>query len=258
MAPHSSTLAWRIPWTGDPGGLQSMGSHRVGHDWSDLAVAAAWLSMGFPGALMVKNLPADAGDVRNMGSIPGMGRSPGEDLLEWLPNPIFLPGKSHGQRSLVGSSPWGHKELDTTEQLTLLPQLGMGASQVALVVKNLPADAGNMRCGFNPWVGKSQTQLKWLSMHTQLSTLWSEVTVVNFIITTRIVLLVLTHNKSLHPWSYPSSGKGSEVIQSCLTLCNTMDCSLPGSSVLEIFQERILDWVAISFSKIVVIATQIK
>ena len=39
MAPHSSTLAWRIPGTGEPGGLLSMGSHRVGHDWSDLAAA---------------------------------------------------------------------------------------------------------------------------------------------------------------------------------------------------------------------------
>ena len=41
MAPHSSVLAWRIPWMGEPGGLPSMGSHRVGHDWSDLAAAAA-------------------------------------------------------------------------------------------------------------------------------------------------------------------------------------------------------------------------
>ena len=41
MAPHSSTLAWRIPGTGEPHGLPSMGSHRVGHDWSDLAAAAA-------------------------------------------------------------------------------------------------------------------------------------------------------------------------------------------------------------------------
>ena len=41
MAPHSSVLAWRIPGTGEPGGLLSMGSHRVGHDWSDLAAAAA-------------------------------------------------------------------------------------------------------------------------------------------------------------------------------------------------------------------------
>ena len=43
MAPHSSVLAWRIPGTGEPGGLSSMGSHRVGHDWSDLA-AAPWAS----------------------------------------------------------------------------------------------------------------------------------------------------------------------------------------------------------------------
>ena len=41
MAPHSSVLAWRIPGTGEPGGLLSMGSHRVGHDWRDLAAAAA-------------------------------------------------------------------------------------------------------------------------------------------------------------------------------------------------------------------------
>ena len=50
MATHSSVLAWRIPGTGEPGGLLSMGSHRVGHDWSDLAAAAAgseW-SLKFP------------------------------------------------------------------------------------------------------------------------------------------------------------------------------------------------------------------
>ena len=41
MATHSSVLAWRIPGTGEPGGLPSMGSHRVGQDWSDAAAAAA-------------------------------------------------------------------------------------------------------------------------------------------------------------------------------------------------------------------------
>ena len=41
MATHSSVFAWRIPGTADPGGLPSMGSHKVGHDWSDLAAAAA-------------------------------------------------------------------------------------------------------------------------------------------------------------------------------------------------------------------------
>ena len=55
MATHSSVLAWRIPGTGEPGGLPSMGSHRVGHNWSDLAAAASskranspWKSVEFP------------------------------------------------------------------------------------------------------------------------------------------------------------------------------------------------------------------
>ena len=43
MATHSSVLAWRTPGMGEPGGLPSMGSHRVGHDCSDLAAAAAAL-----------------------------------------------------------------------------------------------------------------------------------------------------------------------------------------------------------------------
>ena len=46
MATHSSVLAWRIPGTGQPGGLLSMGSHRVGHDCSDLAAAAAAAAAG--------------------------------------------------------------------------------------------------------------------------------------------------------------------------------------------------------------------
>ena len=46
MATHSSVLAWRIPGTEEPGGLLSMGSHRVGHDWSDLAAAAAAAAYG--------------------------------------------------------------------------------------------------------------------------------------------------------------------------------------------------------------------
>ena len=48
MATHSSTLAWKIPWMEEPDGLQSMGSHRVIQDWSDLAAAAAGKAMVFP------------------------------------------------------------------------------------------------------------------------------------------------------------------------------------------------------------------
>ena len=71
-------------------------------------------SLGFPGGAVVKNPPANAGDTRP--TMPGWGRSPRK---KWWPTPVFLPGKSHGQRSLVGYSPWGCKESDTTEWLTL-------------------------------------------------------------------------------------------------------------------------------------------
>ena len=56
---------------------------------------------------MVKNLLASAGDTRDTGSIPGLGRFPWRK--KWQPTSIFLPGKSHGQRSLAGYSPWGLK-----------------------------------------------------------------------------------------------------------------------------------------------------
>ena len=52
MAPHSTTLAWRIPWMEEPGGLQSMGSQRVGHDWSDLAAAVSSLSCVILGGII--------------------------------------------------------------------------------------------------------------------------------------------------------------------------------------------------------------
>ena len=61
---------------------------------------------------VVKNPPANAGDAGDAGSSPGLGRSPGEG-----PTPVFLPGESHGQRSLVDYSPWGCEELDMTEAI---------------------------------------------------------------------------------------------------------------------------------------------
>ena len=73
--------------------------------------------------LVGKNLPANAGDKRDMGVIPGSGRSPGRghgNPFQYSSSiPVFLPGESHGQRSLAGYSPWNFKELDITEQHTL-------------------------------------------------------------------------------------------------------------------------------------------
>ena len=64
--------------------------------------------------LVVKNLSANAGDLRDAGLIRGSGRSPGGEH-DRQPTPVFLLGESHGQRSLVGYSLWGRKKSDTTE-----------------------------------------------------------------------------------------------------------------------------------------------
>ena len=73
---------------------------------------------------MVKNLPANAEDARDMDSSPGLGRSSRINRKRQL-TPVFLPGKFHGQRSLVGFSPWGCKEWDTTERLNTQVYLSM-------------------------------------------------------------------------------------------------------------------------------------
>ena len=74
---------------------------------------------------------------------------------EWQPSPVFLPGESHGQRSLVDYSPWDCKESDTTEWLTQKQQKDTGYFPGASVVKNSPAMQETCRrLGFNPWVGK--------------------------------------------------------------------------------------------------------
>ena len=70
MAAHSSVFAWRIPGMGEPGGLPSMGSHRVGHDQSDLAAATAGSILGFPCGSVGKESACNAGD---LGSVPCWG-----------------------------------------------------------------------------------------------------------------------------------------------------------------------------------------
>ena len=65
-------------------------------------------------AQIVKNLPANTGDMRDMGSIPGLGRSPGGGHGNPLQNSCLK--NPHGEKSLAGYSPWGHKE--STERLS--------------------------------------------------------------------------------------------------------------------------------------------
>ena len=81
MAPHSSTPAWKIPWMGEPGRLQSMESLRVGHDWATSLSLFTFMHW----------------------------------RRKWQPSPVFLPGESQGWGSLVGCHLWGRTESDTTE-----------------------------------------------------------------------------------------------------------------------------------------------
>ena len=73
---------------------------------------------GFPSGSVNKESTCKAGD---LGSVPGLGRCPGGG--KWQPTPVFLPGESHGQRSLEGYSPWGCKESDMTEGLSIAQRM---------------------------------------------------------------------------------------------------------------------------------------
>ena len=75
---------------------------------------------GFPGGSDSKESACNVGDAV---LIPGSGRSPWR--REWLPTPVFLPRKSHGQRILMGYSPWGHKESNTTEPVIASHNISM-------------------------------------------------------------------------------------------------------------------------------------
>ena len=81
MATHSSTVAWKISWMEEPDRLQSMGSLRVGHDWVTSLSLFTFMHW----------------------------------RRKWQPTPVFLPGESQGQGSLVGCRFWGRTESDTTE-----------------------------------------------------------------------------------------------------------------------------------------------
>ena len=84
--------------------------------------------VNWPRWLSSKESACNAGDT---GSVPGLGRSPGEG--NGKPTPVFLTGKSYGERSLVGCSPWGHKELDTAERLYKANWQGSGASEAVFL-----------------------------------------------------------------------------------------------------------------------------
>ena len=86
---------------------------------------------------VIKNPPANSGDIRDSGSIPGSGRCPGEGNGKH-PTPVFLPGESHGQRSLAGYSPQGRKEPDMIDHTGAHIELGLGTRRPGLLAWRTP------------------------------------------------------------------------------------------------------------------------
>ena len=141
MATHSSTLAWKNPWMEEPGGLQSMGSLRVGHDWATSLSLFTFIHW----------------------------------RRKWQHTPVFLPGESHGWRSLVGYSPWGGEESDTTERLHFhfsLSCIGEGnGNPLQCPCLENPRDRGAWWATVYG-VAQSRTRLKRLCSSSSSSVLW--------------------------------------------------------------------------------------
>ena len=151
MAPHSSTLVWKLPWTEEPRRRQSMG---VSKSWTQLSnftftfhFHALEKEMATHSSVLAWRIP----ETGEAGGLPSMGshriRHDWSDLAaasavaqmvkrlsaiqetwvrslgwedpwrrKWQPTSVFFPGKSHGLHTLVGYRPWGRKESDTTER----------------------------------------------------------------------------------------------------------------------------------------------
>ena len=137
MAPHSSTLAWKIPWTEEPGRLQSMGSLRVGHDWVTSLSLFTFMYW----------------------------------RRKWQPNPVFLPGESQGRGRLgwPGTSPWAAVS-GVTQSQTRLKRLSSRSSMAGAGEGNgnplqyscleNPMDGGT---AYHPWDCRESDMTEWLS-----------------------------------------------------------------------------------------------
>ena len=102
IATHSSTLAWKIPWTEEPGRLQSMGSLGVGHDWATSLSVFTFMPW----------------------------------RRKWQPIPVFMPGESQERGSLVGYRLWGHKSRTWLKWLSSSSSRVYGDSQDYSFVKH--------------------------------------------------------------------------------------------------------------------------
>ena len=102
MAPHSSTLAWKIPWKEEPGRLQSMGSLGVGHDWATSLSLCTFMHW----------------------------------RRKWQPTPVFLPGESQGWGNLLGCCLWGRRVRHDRSDLAAAAAWRMGEEDSSEFMKS--------------------------------------------------------------------------------------------------------------------------
>ena len=202
MATYSSILAWRIPWTEKPCKLQSTGSQRVRHDWSDLAHMHIFFVLSIIFSLTKECKLSRTTFIRShilnilLCDLTTLFNCPQQLIItqaknrlkisrriglafkclknrlgfkwrsQWHPTPVLLPGKSHGWRSLEGCSPWDRWGSDMTERLHFhfsLSCLGEGnGNPLQCSCLENPRDGGAWWAAVYG-VTQSWTWLKWLS-----------------------------------------------------------------------------------------------
>ena len=136
----------------------------------------------------------------------------------WQPTPVLLPEKSHGWRSLVGCSPWGRSELDTTERLHFHFSLSCIGEENGIPLHcsclENPRDRGAWWAAIYG-VAQSLTRLKRLSSSSS-----------SMMLALRFLLMLFMNLRK-----FSCIPQFSSVTQSCLTLCDPMNCSTPGLPV---------------------------
>ena len=164
---NSSILAWEIPWTENPGRLQFMGWQRGRHDWVTTQLAHWGIEL-LKKTTFTPFLPVFYKVIEKK---KNPQRLYSEQLYaythtywrrQWHRTPVLLPGKSHGRRSLVGYSPWGHEESDMTERLHFpfsLSCIGEGiVTHSSVLAWRIPGTGSLVGCRL--W---GRTRLTWLS-----------------------------------------------------------------------------------------------
>ena len=157
---------------------------------------------------------------------------------KWQPTPVLLLAKFHGWRSLVGYSPWGGKKSDTTEWL----HFHIFHTQFHIYFNIIKAIYGKPTA--NIILNDEKLKIFPLRSGTRQGCPLS-----SLLFNTVLEVLATAIREEKKKGGNPNWRVKVLVAQSCLTLCDPMDCSPPGFSVHGLLQARILEWIAIPFSR---------